>query len=291
VTLVTGLAPGSITDVIARYLGSKLNQLSGQTFLVVNKVGANGIIAATEVARSKPDGYTLMWATSSAYVSNHLMYKNMTYDPLKDLVIISTVTQYGFILLVNVDTPVSSVAELTAYLRKKGGGVYGANNTNMLAAIEMYKASAGLGETQQVRYKSAEQSVRELSNNQVDFVIVDAAYALASAKQGRVKPLAVTQARRSLLAPEIPTMDEAGVKGYEVNGWMALSAPAGTPPDVVDKLRGWMAEVMAMPETSKFLVDLGYEPFTVKPQDLDAFRDSQVALWKKLVEVARIDLQ
>ena len=163
VTLVTGLAPGSITDVIARYLGSKLSQLSGQTFIIVNKVGANGIIAATEVARSKPDGYTLMWATSSAYVSNQLMYKSMTYDPLKDFVIISTVTQYGFILLVNADTPVSSVAELTAYLKKKGGGVYGATNTNMLAAIEMYKVSAGLGDTQQVRYKSAEQSVRELS--------------------------------------------------------------------------------------------------------------------------------
>ena len=153
ISLVTGLVAGSITDVIARYLANKMGHLSGQTVLVINKSGANGIIAATEVARAKPDGYPLLWAASSSYASNQLVYKNMPYDPTKDLVLISTATRFGFMILVNDDNPATTLPELTAQLKQKGGGLYGASSTNMLAAAEMYKFSAGL-DTQQVLYKS-----------------------------------------------------------------------------------------------------------------------------------------
>ncbi len=290
VSIVTGLAAGSITDVIARYLANKLGQLSGQTFVVINKVGANAIIAGNEVVKAKPDGYTLLFAASSNYASNHLMYKDHPYNPRTDLLLLSTVTQFGFILLVNKDNPVNSIAELIEQLKKKGGGMYGTSSTNMLAAAEMFKAATGTG-TQQVLYKSTADSVRDLMSNQVDFVLVDAAYALAQAKLGHVKPLAVTQAKRSVLAPDIPTMSEAGLPGYEVNGWMALAAPAHTPQPIVDRLQEWMQKIVAMPETQSFILNLGFEPFYTPPSQLNAFRDDQIEKWKKLVEISKIQVQ
>ena len=290
ISLVTGLVAGSITDVIARYLANKMGQLSGQTVLVINKPGANGIIAATEVARAKPDGYTLLWAASSSYASNQLMYKNIPYDPTKDLVLISTATQFGFMILVNDDDPARTLTELTAELKQKGGGMYGASSTNMLAAAEMYKFSAGL-DTQQVLYKSTADSVRDLASRQIDFAVVDAAFALAQAKANHVRSLAITLPHRSALAPEVPTMEEAGLKDYEVSGWMALAAPVATPAPILGKVQAWMEQIMAMPETTKFILDLGFEPFYVPPAELKTFQDTQIEKWRRLIEISHVTIQ
>lgn len=199
-------------------------------------------------------------------------------------------TQFGFVVAVNKKNPVSSINELTAQLRRRGGGMYGTSSTNMLAAAEMYKSAVGL-DTQQVLYRSTADSTRDLMNGQLDFVIVDAAYGLARSQQGNVKLLALTQAKRSPLAPNLPTMDEAGLKGYEVNGWMALGAPAHTPPDVILTLHHWMQQIAGMPETQKFILNLGFEPFHLPLSELDGFRDDQIAKWKTLIEISHIQMQ
>jgi tripartite-type tricarboxylate transporter receptor subunit TctC len=290
ISLVTGLVAGSITDVIARYLADKMGHLSGQTVLVINKPGANGIIAATDVTRAKPDGYTLLWAASSSYTSNQLMYKSLPYDPKNDLALISTVTRFGFMILVSGDNTAKTLTELTAALRQKGGGMYGASSTNMLAAAELYKFYAGL-DTQQVLYKSTADSIRDLNSNQIDFAVVDAAFALAQVKTSHVSPLAITLSKRSVLAPEVPTVEETGLKDYEVSGWMALAAPAATPEPVLRKIRSWMEQIMTMPETSRFILDLGFEPFHLPPDQLNAFQDAQIQKWRNLIDIGHVTIQ
>jgi tripartite-type tricarboxylate transporter receptor subunit TctC len=279
VTIVLGYGAGGGADVAARFFAEKLSELSKQAFIVVNKTGANGNIAAKEVVSAKPDGYTLLWSPSSAYVSNHLLYKNTPYDPKKDLRLVTTASQYGFVLLVNKDNPANTVGELTEQLKKKGGGLYGSSATSLMASAELYKLLAGL-KTEQVNYKTTPDAVRDLIGNQVDFVFVDAAFATAQIAQGRVKALGITLAQRASTASDIPTMQEAGLKGYELNGWMAMAAPRQTPDDVVAKLNRWSEQILAMPETKKFIADSGSDPFFVPLDKMPAYQDAQIEKWR-----------
>ena len=256
--------------------------MAKHTFVVLNKPGANGNIAANEVVKAKPDGHTLLWSPSSAYSSNHLMFKNTPYDPKRDLTLISTFNQYGFILLVSKDNPANSVAELTEQLKQKGGGNYGSSATSLLASAELYKLATGL-KTQQVNYKTTPDAVRDLVGNQVDFVFADAAFAIAQAQTGRVKALAVTLQKRMTAAPSIPTMDEAGLKGYELNGWMGLAAPKQTPAAIVAKLSKWSEEIVAMPDMRKYTFESGSEPFFLPLDQLGAFQDAQIEKWRKII--------
>lgn len=290
VKVVLGYGAGGGADLAVRKLAEKISQLSGQPFVVLNKPGANGNIAAQEVARSKPDGYTLLWSPSSGYVSNHLVFKNTPYDPKEDLQLISTFTQYGFVLLVHKDTPANSVAELTEFLKKKNGGFYGTSATSFSASAEVYKLAAGL-KTQPVNYKTSGDSVRDLAGNRIDFAFTDAAFALAQAKSGQIKALAVSLQKRMSQAPEIPTMEESGLPGYELNGWMGLAAPKATPQNVVLRLNRWVQQILAMPDIDKFIRDSGSEPFFVRPEEIARFQDAQIEKWRKLVATGAIAVQ
>jgi tripartite-type tricarboxylate transporter receptor subunit TctC len=290
VTIVLGYGAGGGADVAARFFADKLGGLTKQSFIVVNKTGANGNIAANEVVTSKPDGYTLLWSPSSAYVSNHLMYKNTPYDPKRDLRLVSTISQYGFILLVNKDNPANTVAELTAQLKKKNGGMYGSSATSLMASAELYKLAAGLN-AQQVNYKTTPDAVRDLVGNQVDFVFVDAAFGLAQIQTGRVKALGLTLQQRMSTARDIPTMQEAGLAGYELNGWMGLAAPSKTPDAVVTKLNALVQQIIAMPETKKFIEEAGMEPFFLPLDKIEAFQDAQIDKWRLIIEKSGIEKQ
>lgn len=291
ISLVLGYPPGGGVDIPGRYIANKLQKLSGQTVIVLNKIGANGNIAAQEVSRAAPDGYTLMWAPSSVYSSNMFLYKKLNYDARKDFVLVSTGSQYGFVLSVPPKSPASSVAELTALMKQKGDKAqYGSGSSTSMAVAELYKAMAGL-DTLNVPYKTMQDTARELANGQLDFMFVDAVFGIGQMKSGMMKALAVTMPQRMPFAPEIPTMDEAGVKGYELTGWMALSAPAKTPPAVLAKLRGWMKTIVEEPEFGSFLETAASVPFHVPPEKLDAYWDEQIEKWRKLIELAKIEPQ
>lgn len=290
VTIELGYGAGGGADVTARFFAQKLTELTKQSFVVINKTGANGNIAANDVVKSKPDGYTLLWSPSSAFVSNHLLYKNTPYDPKRDLRLVSTAIQYGFVLLVNKDNPANSVGELTAQLKQKGGGMYGSSATSLMASAELYKLAAGI-KSQQVNYKTTPDAVRDLVGHQIDFVFVDASFAVAQVQSGQVKALAITLEKRMRTASQIPTMEEAGLKGYELNGWMALAAPKQTPEAVVSKLNTWFEQIIALPETQKFVGDAGSEPFFIPPEKLDAFQDTQIEKWRTIVQKSGIEMQ
>jgi tripartite-type tricarboxylate transporter receptor subunit TctC len=290
VRVVLGYGAGGGADLAARKMAEKISELSNQPFVVLNKPGANGNLAANEVVKAKPDGYTLLWSPSSAYVSNHLVYKNTPYDPKQDLQLVSTFTQYGFVLLVPREVPANSVAELTEFLKKKNGGFYGASATSFTACAEMYKLAAGL-KTQPVNYKTTGDAVRDLAGNRVDFAFADAAFALAQARGGQVKALAISLQKRISQAPALPTMDESGLAGYELNGWMGLAAPRATPPAVVLQLNRWVQQILAMPDIDKFIRDSGSEPFFVRLEDLARFQDVQIEKWRKLVATGAIKIQ
>ncbi len=290
VRIVLGFGAGGGADVSARLFAAKMEGLTGQTFIVVNKPGASGNIAATEVVKAQSDGYTLLWSPSSAYSSNHLMYKNTPYDPKRDLRIATTFNRYGFVLLVNKDNPAGSVNELTEQLRKKGGGLYGSAATSFMACSELYKLATGLA-TQQVNYKTTGDAVRDLIGNQVDYVFADAAFAISQAQAGRVKMLAITLRDRLGSAPHLPTMAESGIADYEMSGWIALAAPRRTPDDIVRRLNDLAQRVLAMPDVRQAILDSSSEPMFLPLGDIEGFQDSQIQKWRKLLAESKFEMQ
>ena len=290
VRILLGYGAGGGADITARLFAAKMETLTKQVFIVVNKPGANGNIAANEVVRAQPDGHTLLWSPSSTYASNHLLYKNTPYDPKRDLTLVSVFTRYGFVLVVSKDNPVNSISELTARLKAKGGGMYGSSATSFMACAELYKLSAGLI-TQQVNYKTTGDAVRDLAGQQVDFTFVDAAFAVAQSQAGRVKSLAVTLKDRMTGGPEIPTMAESGLPDYEMSGWIGLAAPKQTPVAIVSQLNRWAGQVIAMQDVRKVILDSSSEPFYLPMEQVAPFQDEQIEKWRRLITDVRLEVQ
>lgn len=290
IEIVAGYAAGGGMDVLARYFGERLGQLSGKPVVVMNKPGANGNLAAQEVAQARPDGHKLLWAATSTYASNQFLFKNLPFDARRDLRIVSTAVEYGFLLVTKTDPAVATVADLQKAVSGKPKTVYGASGSTTMAAGEMFKQMTGVKATF-VAYKTAQDVMRDVSAGELDFGIVDATAGLARARQGGLKPLAVTMGRRMNAAPDIPTFDEAGVKGYELNGWMAVSAPAATPDAIAAQLNAWMKQIVEMPETSAFLKTAVSEPFWLEPAKIAPFVDAQTEKWRKVISDAGIQPQ
>ncbi len=290
VELIAGYGAGGGMDVLARYFADRLGALSGKSVVVMNKPGANGNLAAQEVAQARPDGHKLLWAATSTYASNQFLYKNLPFDARRDLTIVSTAAEYGFILVTRADPAIASVDDLKSAVSRKDKTLYGASGATTMAAGEMFKTMSGV-KASFVSYKTAQDVMRDVSAGDIDFGIVDATAALARARQGGLKPLAVTMARRMSMAPDISTFDEAGVKGYELNGWMAVAAPSSTPAPIVAQLSAWMKQIVDMPETQAFLTTAAAEPFYVQPDKIPAFVDAQTQKWRKLIEAAGIQPQ
>jgi len=290
IELIAGYAAGGGMDVLARYFAERLGTLAGKPVIVVNKAGANGNLAAQEVAQARPDGYKLLWAATSTYASNQFLYKDLPFDARRDLKIVATATEYGFLLMVPMDGGPATVDQLKKSLAGKAKAVYGASGSTTMAAAELFKSIIGAKATY-VAYKTSQDVLRDIAAGELDFGVVDATAALARAKQGQIRPLGVTMKRRMNAAPEIPTLDEAGAKGYELNGWMAISVPAATPQAIVDRLNGWMQTIVAMDETKAFLATAVAEPFGLPAGQIPAFVDAQTEKWHKLINDAGLTPQ
>jgi len=291
VRVLLGLAAGGGADIVARYYVDKLREVSGGTFYLENRVGASGNIATDTLAKSKPDGYTLLMAASASQGGNRFLYKNLPFDTDRDVEPITTFYQLGFVLLVNEKTPVNSVSELTAYLKAKDGkATYGWAVTSSIASAVLYITAANIPAIQ-VGYKTTANAVSDLMAGQVDFVFADVVYASGLAKQGRVKILANSADRRASSLPDVPTMAEVGLKEATQFPWWAVWGPRGLPPEVVEKVGKWVNQITAMPATREFLTTQGADPLPGNPEQTRLKLQEAVATWKRVVTLAKIEPQ
>jgi tripartite-type tricarboxylate transporter receptor subunit TctC len=289
--VIVGFPAGSGADVYARYFANKLSVLSKQTMIVENKPGAQSSIATEYVARAKPDGYTLFIGGADSFGSPLYLFKKPPTDPRKDFVYISPLVSQGFILVVTADKPFKTVADLTADLKQKGDKAsYATANNPATILAENYKKSAGLA-TVQVNYKTSTDFINDMMDGRIDFVMADPVFGLSRIREGKMKPLAISTGTRIHSLPDIPTMQEAGIAGVDMNLWWVVAAPAGTPQPIVDKLNGWFTDIGKMDETREFLGKFGAEPFTASPAETKKLVDKEIADWENYVKLAKIEPQ
>jgi len=285
-------APGSGADIIVRFYSDRLARLSGRPVVVENKVGANGAIATDTLAKSRPDGYTiLITPVSSTIVSAPYLFKNLPFDSSKDFAAVTTIASLSFVIMVDAAKPVRTVAELVEQLKAKPNhGFYGTTNNTGVIASELFKQQAGL-KTTYVPYKQNAQALTDLLLGQLDFIAFDATWAIGQARGGKARILAATAAKRSSALPEVPTLAELGYGGNDVAPWWGVVVPAGTPKPVVDRLAGWFNEITAAEDTRQFLARSAFDPFPGTPEQMQALMKSDAVRWKGYVELAKIQPQ
>jgi tripartite-type tricarboxylate transporter receptor subunit TctC len=288
VRVEVGFAAGGPLDVVARLLADKLSQIWGKPVVVENISGAGGNIAADRVAKATPDGYTLLLATNVNIAVNPKLYKNMPFDPLKDLVPVTQVAYSPNILVVPNDLPVKSVQELVAYAKANPGKVTyasaGVGTTQHLAG-ELFKVAAKI-DIQHVPYRGAAPAVTDLLGGRVSMFFGPPSSLLPLVKDGRVRALAVTSAKRFPAVPDLPTMIEAGYPGFVSilsQGWMV---PAGTPKDIVEKIYKDTAKALDAPEVRERLQKIGNEPMGTSPAEFAADIAREVPQWGKVIDAA-----
>jgi tripartite-type tricarboxylate transporter receptor subunit TctC len=290
VKLVVPFPAGSATDQIARVIGQQLQEALGQPFVVDNKAGAQGSIAATEVAKAAPDGYTLMVTTNTPQAANVSLFKKLNYDPVKDFAPVARLGTISFVLMVRPDFPAKSLKEFIAHAKANPGklsGGYGSAGSQVSQA--MLRSMAGI-DFVDVPYKGLPQAITDVLGGSLSFTFADLANALAQMKGGKLQPIAVTSEKRSRLAPEIAALAEE-LPGYELIAWFALMAPAGTAPDTVARLHKIVDASLAKPEVAARFAALGTDVAPMNPQQLAAFIQSEIAKWSKMTKEAGIQPQ
>jgi tripartite-type tricarboxylate transporter receptor subunit TctC len=284
VRMVVGFAPGGSTDVVARLLARKLTDSLGQTFIVENRSGAASNIAGQLVARSPADGYTLLYMTSTMAV-NVSLYSNLTFDLVRDFVPITPVVDIPSVLSVHPSLPVKTVKELVALAKAQPGQIsYGSAGSGSAThlATELFKSMAGI-DLLHVPYKGSGPATTEFLGGHVQVLFVfNAELVTSNAKSGKLRPLAVTTRKRLRNFPGLPTMQEAGVKGYEASVWNGMLAPAGTPRDIV--LRINQQTTQAIKELTPALAEMGAYPMYSSPEAFAAFVKSEVGKWAGVVK-------
>lgn len=289
VKFVVPFAAGSATDTLARVLGEKMSASLGQPVVVDNMPGASGFLAAQNVARAEPDGYTVLIATNTTHAANQSLFKRLPYDPVADFAPVGKLGTITLALVVNPTVPATTVAELIAYAKDHPGEItFGSGSSSSRIAGEMLKSLAGI-DLLNVPYKSNPQAITDLLGGQISMVFADTATTLPQAEAGKVKALAVSSPERTRLAPDLPTMREAGVAGYDLTAWFAAFVPAGTPVEVIDRLNAAFVAALADPTATKTLLDAGIEPATSTPAELAAFVGTETEKWASIVKSAGIE--
>lgn len=289
ITVVLPFAAGSGTDTTTRLIAAEVGKALGQSLVIDNKPGANGMLAATYVARAAPDGYTLMVSTNTAHSANPSLMKQLTYDPIKDFTPIARTGNLPFMLVVNPDVPAKSVQELTAYGKANPGKLTYASGSS--AAIVMgatYARRAGL-DMLHVPYKSSPPALTDVIGGRVSMMFIDIPTGLPLVNSGKLRALAVTTKERSTLLPDLPAMAESGVPDFDITSWQGWLGPANMPKDVVARLNAEVRKVIENPEIKKQLADRGMDAFSGTPESFSRFVDEQLVLWTRLIKDAGIE--
>lgn len=289
---ICNFAPGSGADIVVRFYSDKLSKLAGKPVIVENKPGANGAIATTDLAHSKPDGHSLMITpASSTIAAAPYLFKNLQFDSTKDFQAVTTIATLSFVLMVDASKPIKSVPELIAHLKTRPNhGFYGTSNNTGVIAAELFKQAAGL-QTTYAPYKQNTQALTDLLQGTVDFLSYDATWAAGQVKGGRVRVLAATANKRSVAFPDVPTLGELGLGKNDVTAWWGVVVPAGTPRPIVEKLSRWFNQITNEEDTKQFLARAAFDPFPGSPDQMSALIKSDAARWKGYVELAKIEPQ
>lgn len=289
IRLIVPFAPGGGTDLTARAIAIKLTEAWGQTVVPDNRAGANGTIAVEIAAKSPPDGYTLTMISSSHSV-NSTLYKNLPYDLARDLAPITQATSQPYALVVHPALPTKSVKELIALARSKAEGLtYGSSGLGGLSHLSgaLFASLAGI-KLVHIPYKGGNPALNDVIAGQIQMLFSTLLQADTQLKAGRVRALAVTTKKRSPAAPELPTMQEAGVAGYEVAGWYGVLAPARTPRAIIDKLNAQIVRILHSPDVQNRLAADGSEAVGSTPEQFGAHIKAEIAKWHKVIQDAGI---
>lgn len=292
IKIVAPFGPGGFTDVVARILGLKLGEALGQPVIIENKPGAGSMIGTDFVAKAPPDGHTLV-IVSSTHVISPWIYKNVPYDPIKAFAPVSKLVDSPYVLLVNPKVPARNVQEFIALAKARPDDIHYASSGNGSAQhlIGGLFASMTGAPLKHVPYRSSNLAITDLVSGVVESSFAGVPNALAQVPNGRVRALAVTGARRIAQLPNVPTMQEAGVAGYDATIWLALLAPAGTPKDIINRLNSEIAKIMATPESQKAMFDAGVEVSLSTPEALSQLMSRELDKWGKVVKETGIKLE
>jgi tripartite-type tricarboxylate transporter receptor subunit TctC len=288
VTLVVAFTPGGPSDVLARIVGKKMGDLLGQTFVIENRPGAGGNIAADSVAHANADGYTLLMGNNSILATNEALYKNITYSPQKDFVPITLIGTQANILVVNNDVPVHSLKELIALAKAQPGKINFASSGYGAAAHlagELFKTEAQV-DIVHVPYKGAAPALQDVIAGHDQIMFATAASVIGQINGGQVRALAVTTLKRTVVLPDLPTMDEAGLKGFEAGTWHGLVAPAGTPTQVIAQLHDAAIKALADPGVQASLGRLGVDIVGNTPKEFEAYIKAEIPKWTAIVKAS-----
>jgi tripartite-type tricarboxylate transporter receptor subunit TctC len=289
ITFVVPFAAGSATDQLARALGQSVSTETKQAVVIDNKPGASGFLAAQQVAKAPADGYTVLITTNTTHAANEHLYKTMPYDPVKDFAPVTLLGKGGQIMIVNPNVPAKSVGEFIALAKKEPGKYsFGSGSSSSRIAGELFQQMAGV-KLLHVPYKSNPLAITDLLGGQIDMMITDNATGLPQVKGGKVRALGMSSLKRTPLAPEVPTIDEAGVKGYEMSYWFAAYVPARTAPAAVKRLQELLANATRSASAKSFYESTGTEPLVSSPEELAKFQTAESQKWGRIIKAANIE--
>lgn len=286
ITMIVPFAAGGTTDILARIVGQAMTLDLGQSIIIENRPGAGGNIGAQQAARAKADGYTVFMGTVGTHAINQSLYKKLPYDPLKDFVPLSRVASVPNLLVAHPSRPYKTVQEMIAYAKAHPGDVtYGSPGSGASPHVSgaLFQSLTG-AEISHIPYKGSAPAISDLLGNQIAVMFDNMPSAIQHVRSGKLRPIAVTTAKRSPELPDVPTIAEAGVPGYEATSWFGLWAVAGTPKPVLDKLHASLSKVLKDPAVVKKIGDQGGEISVDTPAQFEAFIKTEAAKWGKVVK-------
>jgi tripartite-type tricarboxylate transporter receptor subunit TctC len=293
VTLVVPSAAGGGTDTIARLIGDQLAKQLGPGFVVENRTGAGMLVGTTAVAKAAPDGYTLLVGLNGNMAVNPSLFAKLPYDPLADFTPVAMLANYPFLVVVNNDLPAKSIGELVALLKSQPGKIDYAsagNGTGQHLAAELFKMMTGTN-MGHIAYRGAQPAYQDVMSGRVPVFFDNISTAMSLANGGKVRALAITSKMRSALMPELPTVDESGVPGYEYHTWFGLWAPTGTPQPIIEKLNAETRKALAEPSIQQRIAAGAGEPSTMALMDIEPFMKAEIAKWAEVVKRAGMKVE
>ncbi|MBN9475539.1 MAG: ABC transporter substrate-binding protein [Bordetella sp. SCN 67-23] len=288
IRMVVPFAAGSGTDQVARVLGQAMTAAANVTVVIENKPGANGFIAAQAVASAAPDGYTMLLTTNTTHAANQHLFKHLPYDPVKDYTPVALLRKGYQIMVVRADFPTRNVADFIALARKQPGKLnFGSGSSSSQVAGELFKQMANV-ELTHVPYKSNPQALNDLMGGQIDVVFVDTSSAITLVQGGKLRALAATSPVRLSMLPDVPTLDQAGLKGYEMSYWTAAYLPRGASKEATATLNKLLIDAVRSPEMAQLMAKTGTEVSIGSPVELAAFQAAESDKWARIIRAANI---
>ena len=289
ITFLVPFAAGSATDQLARALGQSITEQTKQAVVVDNKAGASGMMAAQAAARAPADGYTVLISTNTTHAANEHLYRKLPYDPVKDFTPVTALAKGGQVLVVRADSRYKTVADLVADAKKRPGKLsFGSGSSSSRVAGEMFKQLSST-DILHVPYKSNPNAITDLLGGQIDMMITDTATGVPQIKAGKLRALGYSTQRRSAQLPDVPTIDEAGVKGYDMSYWFAAYLPRDTPQPVVARLRELLLAGLKSSAAKQFFDVSGAEAWTTTPEELARFQQAEARKWGQVIKAAGIE--